>query len=550
MREETIETDVLCVGGGIAGLMAAIRAAEKGARVTLAEKANTLRSGAGASGNDHFMCYIPEIHGPDIEKQVERSIVFLEKASIRTRQYVRTYLEKTFEIAKLWDSWGIPMRPNGKWEFSGHAVPGVEVPEYHPLKYAGQNQKHVLTREALKRGVAIANRVTAFDLLCDESGIVGAMGAGTREDKIVIFKAGSIVLGTGICARLYPGPTPGWMFNMSDPPSTTGEGRAMAYRAGAELVNMEIPRRWAGPKYFARNGKGSWIGVVRDPSGKPVGPFVTKPDRRYGDAIGDYYSWLFESYMKSGKGPVYMDCRGISEEDYKYMMWGLSNEGNSALINHLQEENIDIRKNAVEFMTYELSPRGGILFNERGETSVKGLFAAGDEYFGGISGAATIGWIAGESAAAYARNLETGKIDGAAERIAKNKALLSGIRSRETGASWQEVNTALAQVMCDYAGLVRSETLLQAGLRNLLRLRERAYKEIGAKNQHELMHCLEVLNSFDVGESVFISSLERKETRDDFVRFDYPFMNPQYNNKMIICKKVDNKPRVEWRERG
>ena len=62
-RINTIETDVLCVGGGIAGLMAAIRAAELGAKVVVAEKGNTLTSGAGGLGNDHFLCYLPDVHG-------------------------------------------------------------------------------------------------------------------------------------------------------------------------------------------------------------------------------------------------------------------------------------------------------------------------------------------------------------------------------------------------------------------------------------------------------------------------------------------------------
>lgn len=550
MKEETVEADVLCIGGGIAGLMAAIRAGEKGEKVVIAEKANTLRSGAGATGNDHFICYIPEIHGPDIEGHAERNIVFMEKGSIRTKHYVRTYLEKTFEIAKLWDSWGIPMRPTGKWEFSGHAVPGVKVPEYLPLKYAGQDQKKILTREACKRGVEIINRVSVFDLLHDESYIKGAIGTSTREEKVIVFKAKSVILGTGICARLYPGPTPGWMFNMSDPPSTTGEGRAMAYRAGAELVNMEIPRRWAGPKYFARNGKGSWIGVARDPDDKPVGPFVTRPDKRYGDAIGDYYSSLFEDFMKSGKGPVYMDCRGISDDDYKYMMWGLSNEGNTSFINHLEEEDIDIRRNPIEFMTYELSTRGGIFYNEKSETSIKGLYAAGDEYFGGMSGAAVMGWIAGDNAAEYVKKSDPVQIDSVIDQIRKSKQLLKSIRSRSTGAKWKEVNIALAQVMQDYVGLVRSESLLNAGLGYLRKLKEKAYREIMAANQHELMHCQEVLNSFDVGESIFVAALERKETRDDVVRSDYPFMNPQYNNKILVCKKIDGKIHTEWRDKG
>lgn len=67
LKERYIETDVLCIGGGIAGLMGAIRAAEGGAKVIVAEKSNVLYSGSGGIGDDHFMCYIPEVHGPDIE---------------------------------------------------------------------------------------------------------------------------------------------------------------------------------------------------------------------------------------------------------------------------------------------------------------------------------------------------------------------------------------------------------------------------------------------------------------------------------------------------
>ena len=63
---DPIVADVLCIGGGIAGLMAAIRAADLGATVVVVEKGNTLSSGAGGLGNDHFVCYIPEVHGPDI----------------------------------------------------------------------------------------------------------------------------------------------------------------------------------------------------------------------------------------------------------------------------------------------------------------------------------------------------------------------------------------------------------------------------------------------------------------------------------------------------
>ncbi|MFC1861355.1 FAD-binding protein [Chloroflexota bacterium] len=544
MLEETVESDVLCIGGGIAGLMAAIQATEHGAKVIVADKANTMRSGAGSTGNDHFRCYIPELHGPDIQPVVEE-LMHSQVGGSRSRKFITAWMQKSFDIVKLWDSWGIPMKVNGKWEFFGHAFPGRP---FTTLKYAGQQQKPILTKKARKRGVQIINRVMVYDLLCDDGNIIGAIGVNTREEKVITFRAKSVILCTGICTRLYPSPTPGWMFNRADPPSTTGDGRAMAYHAGAELFNMELPKRWAGAKYFSRCGKGTWIGVVRDPQDKAVGPFVNKPDRIYGDAIADFYHNLFEDYTKSGRAPVYMDCRGISDEDSEYMMWGLTNEGNIALLNHMKEEGIDIRKNAVEFMTYELRTGGGVFFNEKAETSVGGLYAAGDEYFAGISGAATFGWIAGDNAARYAEKAQLPDADRVKKEIEKKKDLLDEIRSRKTGAGWKEVNIALEQIMQDYVGTIRSETMLEAGLNHLRRLKEKANNTMIARNQHELMHCLEVLNLLDMGELVFVAARERKETRGTYVRPDYPFTNPLLNNKQLIVKKVGENPIAEWQE--
>jgi len=543
MEETLIETDVLCVGGGISGLMSAIRARELGVEVTLAEKANTLRSGSGATGCDHFRAYIPEFHGNDIDSVIEE-VWHSQVGWTRSKEFIRTWMERSFDIVKLWDSWGIPMKYRGRWEFAGHAFPGRP---FTTLKYSGQNQKTILTKEAKKRGVNIINRVMVNDLLY-QNGIIGAIGIDTREDRIFIFLAKSVILSTGGCVRLYPSPTPGWLFNRADSPNTTGDGRAMAYRAGAELSNMEIPMRWAGPKYFARCGKATWVGVIKDPNGNPIGPFLKKPDRRYGDAIADVYKNLFEDYTRSGKGPLYMDCRGISNEDYQYMMHWMKHEGNTAIVNHLLEEGIDIRKNPIEFMTYEMTTRGGILYNERAETSMDGLYAAGDEYFGGVSCAATFGWIAGENGAIYAKNKERPRFQTFKDEIKEKKAFLENIRTRRIGPTWQEVNIALNQIMFDYAGAIRYENLLSAGYKQLKRLKEKAYKAIIAQNPHELMRVLEVLNLLDIGEVILLAVNERKESRDKYFRLDFPFQNPLLDGKILICKMKRNKPIFEWRK--
>jgi succinate dehydrogenase/fumarate reductase flavoprotein subunit len=338
------------------------------------------------------------------------------------------------------------------------------------------------------------------------------------------------------------------MFNRADPPCSTGDGRAMAYRIGAELSTMEFPKRWAGPKYLARCGKATWIGVYRDPQDKPIGPFVTKPERKYGDAIGDAYPTVYEDFSRSGKGPVYMDCRGISDSDYDYMMYGLTNEGNTAMLNYMKEDKIDIRKNPIEFMTYEMTTRGGINYNEKGETSVNGLYAAGDEFFGGISNASTFGWIAGENSARFAQKGAVPEAGLIAKIVKGKKELPAEIRGRKDGVTWQEANIAVQQVMFDYAGTVRTENLLHAGMHHLAKLKEKIYNSLAAKNQHELMHCIEVLNLVDIAEIVVAAVAERKETRGKYSRLDYPFTNPMLNNKTLICRKSESGPVFEWRD--
>jgi succinate dehydrogenase/fumarate reductase flavoprotein subunit len=522
--------------------MAAIHARDLGANVVVAEKGNTLRSGAAATGNDHISCYIPEIHG-DLEPILRAR---LGQGLGRHADQLRTLFEQSHDIVKLWESWGIVMKYNGKYEFAGHAYPGSSSPAIS-LKIHGESLKPTLTGEAEKRGVKIINRVMISDLV-KEDDVVGAIGVHTRERKLIGFKVKSVVLGTGILTRLYPSPTPGWMFNIGRSPATTGDGRAMAYRVGAELINLELPLRWAGPKYFIRHGKATWVGVLKDPQGRPVGPFVTKPDRRYGDATSDIYSTLFEDYEKSGKGPVYMDCTGISDEDYEYMTHWFRQEGLTSVTNYLEDEHIDLRKNPVVFTTYEIMPSGGLYYNEKAETSVKGLYAAGDELQGAsLTGAAGFGWIAGENAAKYVEKAEIGGMDKVKEQLDGKEKLLGEILNREVGAKWKEFNIALQQIMNDYAGITRSETLLETGLKAIGRLKKKAYSESIAENQHELTRLIEVLNLMDMGELLFLMAMERKETRGRHVRPDFPYSNPKMN-KMLVVKKVDDKPVFEWRD--
>ena len=550
---EPLEVDFLIVGGGIAGLMAAINAARQGISVIVAEKANTKRSGSGATGNDHFCCYIPEVHGDDIEPILWEDMHSLH-GDFQDVSLARIFLEHSFDRVKDWDKWGISMQPKGCWDFSGHAFPGR--PRIF-LKYAGHNQKEVLTREAKKAGARIENHFAITEVITDNGEVIGALGIGTGGDgpRLKVIRSKSVLLATGAATRLYPSSTPGWMFNVPFCPSCTGAGRAMAYRAGAKLVNMEIPNRHAGPKYLARCGKATWIGVYRDPHGRAVGPFVDKPTKELGDITADVWNTVFTDMHKSGEGPVYIDCTTIADEDMEYMMWGLVEEGNTAMLDYMAAEGIDVRKHRIEFRQYEpfLIGSRGIEINESAETNVKGLYAAGDEvgnFRADLSGAAGFGWIAGMSAAERAGKIKGFKKAEESALVKEMRTFYSDIIERESGPTWQEANVALQQIMKDYAGVeVRSETLLRAGLKYLRDLKKKVHDTLMADDAHTLMRGLETIDLMACGEMIFLAALERKETRGMHRRSDFPFTNPLLQDKFLTIRQEEGEPQLEWREK-
>ena len=534
VREEVVKSDVLIIGGGISGLQAAIAAGEKGKQVVVVEKADTRRSGSGATGNDHFMCYIPEYHGDDFQEILQEASETLV-GPIQDMNIFALMMRRSFELVQKWDSYGINMKPTGKWNFEGHAMPDRR--RYH-LKYDGQNQKPVLTKKALETGAKILNKTTITELLTKDGRVVGAIGVCSKLDQpeIVIFEAKSVIIATGNSTRLYPGNNPAFVCNTSNCSAAAG-GAAVAYRAGARLVNLDQPYVHAGPRLFARCGKATWIGVLTDLNGKPVGPFVTKPSRGLGDITADIWQSVFDEKMADGSGPVFMNCSQTSEEDLEHMRKSFVSEGDTSLNDYMEQYGIDLHKDMVEFGTYEYMLTGrGLDIDINSATTLPGLYASGDltgNVRGDITSAAVFGQIAGENAADYCQTVEFENVTGH-PLIQEKIDLYNTMINRKSGAHWMEVNSTLNQIMDKYVSVknVRSETLLKSAYKYLTDLKRYAVEQMKAENSHELVRCLEVLDLLDLGQATALCSENRKESRGMYNRrVDYPFTNPLMNNK-------------------
>ena len=553
VRDEIVKTDYLIIGGGVAGLQSAITAAAKGVDVLIAEKADTRRSGSGCGGNDHFMCYIPECHGDNLERVLSEIGEGMEGGPWQDPAMLRKMMLRTQSIVERWESYGINMKPTGEYHFEGHTMPNRQC--YH-LKYDGHNQKMCLTREAKKNGAKIMNKLFINDILINDEGrAVGAIGFILADDEpeVVVIQAKAVLVATAQAMRMYPNVNPAYIFNTHSCPAAAG-GAAIAYRAGAALVNIDVPYCHAGVKGFARSGKATWFGVISDINGDSISPFTTKPDRKRGDALMDINPGVFTARLESATGPTYMNCTGYTEEDHVYQHQQFKCEGIDSITDYLQQRDIDLHKSMIEFGTYDYSlAQRGIDIGLDASTNVNGIYAAGiccGNVRGNITSASVWGDVAAESVADYVKTVDEYDVSNH-PLIQKRIDFYNQLMNRPQGADWLEANSTLQVIMNDYVGLkLRSEDMMRAGIKYLDDLKRYAENEIGCQDAHQLMRTMELFDLIDLAKAVAITSRNRKESRGGHKRVDYNYSNPLLNNSFQTIRLDRNgKVVLEWREK-
>ena len=255
-----------------------------------------------------------------------------------------------------------------------------------------------------------------------------------------MIRAKSVILATGSASRLYPpAPSPGWLFNTAFCPTCTGAAQATAYRAGAKLVNMEFPNRHAGPKFLARCGKATWIGIVADPQGRPVGPFVQQTHKRTGRYHRGCVEHGVHGHERVGQGAGLHELQRHVKRGRRVHDVG-SEERRQHSHARLHEEGRDRRPQTHGGVHAVRTPpdRKGCGDRPRtGKPVWPALFAAGDpvgNFRADIAGAATYGWIAGGSAAERAMGPASSRRRKRAPSVQERAKLYFRIPGKETRA--------------------------------------------------------------------------------------------------------------------
>jgi len=517
------EVDVLVIGGGTAGPMAAVKAkqANPALRVLLLEKANVKRSGAISMGMDGLNNAV--LPGHATPEQYVREIT-IANDGIVNQKAVMAYAAGSHAMVEELDRWGVKFE---KDETGDYAVKKVHHMGSYVLPMPeGHDIKKVLYRQLKRTRVEITNRLVATRLLTHEGRIAGAMAFDCRTADFHVIRARSVVLACGAAGRLGL-PASGYLFGTYENPTNAGDGYSMAFHAGAELSGIEC---------FQINP------LIKDYNG-PACAYVTGPFGGYTtNAQGqrfiecDYWSgqmmWEFYRELQGGNGPVFLKLDHLAEETIQQIETILHTNERPSRGRFHAGRGTDYRERMVEMHISEIGlcsghSASGVWVNEHAQTTVAGLHSAGDmacvphNY---MLGAFVYGKLAGESSAAFCAEHDFAPVDAAqveAERARVHVPLL-----RDKGLPPNQVEFKLRRMVNDYLQPPKVTKKMEIGLERFEAIRE-DLGQLQARDPHELMRALEVHAIRDCAEMAARASLYRTESRWGLyhARVDYPETN-------------------------
>ncbi|CAG0982102.1 succinate dehydrogenase / fumarate reductase, flavoprotein subunit [Phycisphaerales bacterium] len=571
---QTHEHDVLVIGAGGAGLRAAIEASAAKVSVglvckSLLGKAHTVMAEGGIAAAM-----------ANVDDRDNWKVHFAD--TMRGGQYLNNWVmaelhaKEAPDRVKELEAWGalFDRTKDGRIlqrNFGGHKYPRLA----HVGDRTGLEMIRTLQDYGIHQGIEVYMEHTATTLLLDGGRVVGAFGYDRERGRFRVFKAKAIVLATGGIGRAFKITSNSWEY--------TGDGHALAYNAGADLMDMEFVQfhptgmvwppsvrgilvtegvRGEGGRLLNNKGERFMFNDIPDLYKNQVAK-DTEEGWRYvtGDKNAnrppelltrDHVARCINREVKAGRGSphggVFLDIAWIKEKLPKAAEH-IKKKLPSMYHQFKELANVDITQEAMEVGPTTHYVMGGVRVDGVTQMStVPGLFAAG-EVAAGLHGANRLGGNslsdlvvfgkrAGEHAAAWAKSHGQGKVDAGQVESAAKWALAPF--DRAGGENPYGVQHSLQDMMQDKVGIVRNDGDMAAAMDGLAVLRKRA-SAVGIDGNREYnpgWHtCLDLPNLLTVSEAVTRSALDRRESRGGHFREDFPDKSKEFSNHNTVVRK-------------
>lgn len=533
-RVSQVDCDILVIGGGTAGPMAAYKAKMKNpkARIVLLEKANVKRSGAICMGMDGLNNAV--IPGHATPEQYTKEIT-IANDGICDQAPVYNYAVRCFDIIQELDRFGIRFLKDEKGDFDVKKV--HHIGSYVLPMPNGDTVKKALYRQLRRAQILISNRYMATRLLSGKDGrVAGAIAVNTRTAEFLVLRAKAVILCLGAAGRLGL-PASGYLFGTYENAANSGDGYAMAYHAGAGLANLECFQ--INPLIKDYNGPS--CAYVAGPFG---GYTANNEGMRFIEC--DYWSgqMMLEFYneLQSGKGPVFLKLDHLANETIGDIEGILHRVERPSRGRFHEGRGTDYRHRMIEMHISEIGfcsghSASGVFVDECARTTVDGLYAAGDmanvphNY---MLGAFTNGAVAGEHAVDFAAEVDFAAVDPADVAAECRRVLAPTLR--EDGIPPNQIEFKTRRFVNDYLQPPKVTRKYQLAADRFAEIREDLDSGMIARDPHELMRALEAASILDCADMAVCASLFRTESRWGLYHYRSDF--PERDNDNWFCHTI------------